>query len=208
MILMSAYMLAGNLPSFIHGKDIFGTRVFIENKGQFNAVMNESVKFAFESGRENVYFTNTGLVYKLIKKHGLTHDQREKLEKGKDIHPKPDDIHYVKMSWLNSNPEMSIVESEKQTHYFTYGGPEWNASTYKKITYKNVYDKIDIEYVFTDQYEHGIKYNVILHPGADVSKIKIAYTGDVDGIKISKGNVIVKTPLVVLPFQKVGGFTA
>src|SRR3954464_13253230 len=86
---------------FKSNKDIFGLRVFIENKGQFNSDIKsaEPIKYAYDSGLEHIYFTEKGLVYKLIKKSRLSEEQREKMEKGKKIKVKPDKIYYVNMNW-------------------------------------------------------------------------------------------------------------
>jgi gliding motility-associated-like protein len=178
-------------------KDVFGTRAFIENKGQFDqAITNgEQVKFGYETSGERIYFTGKGLVYKLIKRHPWTEHEMEQLEKGKKIAPHPSEIHYVNMNWVGANPDIQVIESGKNSNYFTYGGPELNSYTYKKITYKNVYDNIDIEYTIPEDKEYGIEYNVILRPGADPSKIKIAYTGDVYKIVKRGNNIVIKTPL-------------
>ena len=182
---------------FSSREDVFGTRVFIENKGQFSLrpFSEEDIKYVYDSGSEHVYFTNKGLVYKFIKKYPLTEKIREDLEKGKKVHRKQDQVYYVKMNWLNANDSIQIIESEKQNYYFTYGGPEYNSYGYKKITYKNVYNNIDIEYTFNSESSHGIKYNIILHPGANPSDIKIVYTGDVNKIIEKKGEIIIKTPV-------------
>lgn len=187
--------LFGFKRSFVTGTDVFGTRVFVENKGQFKPYNGEQIQFAYQTGSENISFTKSGLIYRLVKKFPMSHEQRERLEHGKSFVAKPDEVHYVQMKWLNCNPGVQIIEEEKQDHYFTYGAPDLNSYGYKKITYKNIYYNIDIEYVIPKDKEHGIKYNVILHPGANINDLKISYIGDVDKIKLKSGNVIVKTPL-------------
>ena len=182
----------------VRDKDVFGTRVFIENKGQFDKHLptQDKVKFGIENGNENIYFTPKGLTYVLVKRFEPTQEEIEEQEKRMVSYRKPNQIYYVNMNWVNCNSNIQIIESEKQSHYFTYGGPELNAHCFKKITYLNVYNKIDIEYIIPDDKEAGIKYNVILHPGADPSQVKIAYTGDVNGISLDEnGNVRIGTPM-------------
>jgi gliding motility-associated-like protein len=178
-------------------KDIFGCRVFIENKGQFDklAKTDEKILFAYENSYEHIYFTAKGPVYKLVKHYPITEREMERAEKGKEMHHRPNEDHYVKVNWLNSNDHIVVVESEKQSHYFTYGGPEFNSSTFKKITYKNVYPNIDVEYSFPEEHQHGIKYSFILHPGADPSQIKISYNGEVRKVAKKNTEIIVKTSL-------------
>jgi gliding motility-associated-like protein len=187
-----------NPKKFVSGKDVFGTRNFIENKGQFDKDLmgDYTIEALLDNGQEKIFFTNKGLVYELVKRYPLTEEQREAMEKGKHVTPKPAKIYHVNMNWLNANPNIAVEKSEKQSHYFTYGEAKYNSYAYKKLTYKNVYPNIDIEYIIPEDKDYGIKYNVIVHPGANVADIKIAYTGDVDKIKqTNDGNILIKTPL-------------
>jgi gliding motility-associated-like protein len=177
--------------------DVFASRYFIENKGQYEPALafGQKINFAYENGSEKVYFTDKGLVYKLVKRYPVSEEQKEKMERGKKVKFRPDDIYFVQMNWPGCNSDIQIIQDEKSQHYYTYGGPDVNAYGFKKITFKNVYDGIDVEYLMTADKKHGIKYNVILHPGADLSKFKIAYSGDVKKIILENGEVTVKTPL-------------
>ncbi len=194
IFLLSLGLSAKNNP-FTKGNDVFGSRVFIENKGQFNheAKTSEPIMYALDNGDEKIYFTAKGLIYKLIKYAEVTEKQMEAMEQGKKL--KPADVYFVNMSWANANPDIQIEESDKQRHYFTYGPSDLNSSCFKKITYKNVYKGIDIEYTIPENKICGVKYSVILHPGANPADVQIIYSGDVKKI-IQRGNdVIVKTPL-------------
>ncbi len=184
--------------NIISSKDVFGTRVLVENKNQFNTVLktDDKVYYAFENGQEKIYFTNKGLVYKQVKKQRITHEMHEAIERGEKIELKPDEFYFVKMTWENANSDIKIEEGLKQSHYFTYGGPELNANTFKKITYKNIYTGIDFEYTIPENKDHGIKYSVIVHPGANPNDIKMVYTGDIKKLSSNaSGDVIIKTPL-------------
>ncbi|MFO0355716.1 MAG: hypothetical protein ACK50A_02090, partial [Sphingobacteriaceae bacterium] len=176
-----------------NGKDVFGTRTFIENKGQFDKlyITNEPIKYGIDNGNEQIYFTPKGLVYVLVKRH-QTNEALDEKEERENI---PNEIFTVNMNWLNANQNIQIVADQKQSHYFTYGDASKNAACYKKITYLNVYNNIDIEYIIPDDKEVGIKYNVILHKGADPKDIKIAYSGDVSSIFKDQSEVKILTPL-------------
>ncbi|MBK9283361.1 MAG: gliding motility-associated C-terminal domain-containing protein [Sphingobacteriaceae bacterium] len=176
-------------------KDIFGCRVFVENKGQFNnkELIKEPILYGYENGEEHIYFTQSGPVYQLIKRNLISEKEKERIERGKKVKIKPDESHFVFVKWLNANTQIEMEESQTQNHYFTYGGPELNARTFKKITYKNVYNNIDIEYTFPENKLDGIKYNIILHPGANPDDIQIQYSGDVKNIMLKDQEVIVKT---------------
>jgi gliding motility-associated-like protein len=191
------FVFSQSANQFNASGDIFGCRVFIENKGQFsNEIPNgDAIKYGYINGDEKVYFSPQGVSYLLEKKYILTEHQREKVEHGKELKPMPIKKYMVNMIWENANSNVQIEETEQQTWYHSYGDEKLKSNCFKKIKYKNVYNNIDIEYVFTDDKIHGIKYNIILHPGAVLSDIQIKYTGDVEGIKIKNGTVIIKTPL-------------
>jgi gliding motility-associated-like protein len=180
---------------FVKDKDPFGGRVFIENKGQFKPISGNTVNYAIDNGLEKIYFTGKGLVYQLTKVYPITERQMERMEKGDTSAIKPDKYYYVNMNWIGCANNIEIEPSEKQSHYITYGARELNSYTYKKITYKNVYNNIDIEYIIPENKNRGIKYSLIIHPGANPADVKIAYSGDVDKIKLSDNSVIIKTPL-------------
>ena len=183
---------------FVANNDLFGQRVFVKNNGQFDRILpqGKSVAYAYTNAGEQVYFSKDGLTYLLEKKYLLTYEQHEALEHGKKITPKPSKKLYVNVSWENSNPNVQIVESDKQTHYVTYGDENLKSECFKKITYKNIYDNIDIEYVFTNERDNGIKYNIIVHPGGNLDQVKIKYGGDIKKIKLVDGHVIIKTAIL------------
>src|ERR1700757_3901006 len=176
------------------------SKFFIENKGQFklpaSSTIKSKVNYAYDAGTSKIYFTPKGLVYSFIekKKKKEREEERERAEKFKDekkflekereekvITYKTD---VVSMVWEGANEHAEIVAENKSDEYFSYAynenGVQKNENYiygYEKLTYKNLYPNIDVEYVFhpTD----GIKYSFILHPGADVSQIKMTYSNRV-----------------------------
>ena len=188
----------GALRHFTESGDIFGTRVFVENKGQFDGRINgeEKIFYALDNGLEQIYFTKKGLVYKQIKMPELNEEYREALERG-DIKETEPEVHYITMNWQGAQTDAIEIEAgEKQNHYITYGGKELNSQTFKKLLYKGVYPNIDIEYKIPEDHGYGIKYSMVLHPGAKLEDIKFIYSGDVKKIKLNKsGDVEVRTTL-------------
>lgn len=183
---------------FMTNGDVFGRRVFIKNNGQFdNAIPNKSViDYAYVNGDEKIYFNKEGVTFFLQKTQPLTHHQFEQIEHGKKVTIKPSKKAYVNVSWENSNPNAEIVLADKQSFYHSYGDEKYKSDCFKKIIYKNIYNNIDIEYLFTNEREDGIKYNVIVRPGGNINDVKIKYTGDVNKIVIKDGNLIIKTPVL------------
>src|SRR5689334_8441917 len=89
--------------------DIFGTRVFVENRGQFDkkAPKGETIHFALENGPEKIYFTSAGLLYEQ-RKLTLTKRDKERIEQ--DPHatlPLPE-YATVSMKWKDANQNISI----------------------------------------------------------------------------------------------------
>jgi hypothetical protein len=59
---------------------------------------------------------------------------------------------------------------------------------YEQITYENIYPNIDIQY--TVHPESGVKYAIILHPGANPSDIQMVYD---KSIKLENGKIKIPT---------------
>lgn len=180
---------------FVASNDQFGQRVFIKNNGQFEGVLpnGKTIDYAYSNGDEQVYFNKNGVTYLLQKRYPISHSQMEAKERGEKIKIKPTKKAFVEVYWENSNPNVEIVVSDKQSHYQSYGDEKLKSDCFKKITYKNIYDNIDIEYVFTDERNDGIKYTILVHPGGNVNNVKIKYAGDIRKVVLKNGNVVIKT---------------
>jgi hypothetical protein len=98
---------------------------------------------------------------------------------------------------MNANPHTTIKPDEAQTFYYTYpnttdkGKTTIKAGCYKKIVYKELYPHIDVEYILPEK--GGVKYSLILHPGADLSQVKMRYTNSKKIKTDEEGNIIIKS---------------
>ena len=199
LFLIPFLSIAGNSPTPWSIK-FDSQKSFIENKGQFHIHnSNEKVLYAYDNGSTMIYFTSTGVTYSFLKRwkdmddgdekeqaierehehekmaRGVTHDEIEKEE-----HRMEYKTDVVNMFWENANPNIELIAQDITTDYFSYPAGEKNIENiraYKKLIYKNLYPNIDVEYTFHP--ESGIKYTLILHPGADVSLVKMHYSDDV-----------------------------
>ncbi len=168
-------------------------KVFIENQGQFdNAPTGDAVLFAFYGGSTSIYFTNKGVSYTFLKRWAKEKDENEGeekfttadewKEKEAEEHRMEFESDAVTMNWVNANPDVEIVGYDKTSDYHSFCIKDISGKTtnknfikaFKKIVYKNIYPGIDIEYVFHP--DGGLKYAVILHPGADISKVQMNYS--------------------------------
>lgn len=200
---------------------LFSPKLFIENKGQFdNAPYLSSmpILYGVRNGNTKIFFSKNKIAYTLhktvknekifkefqreeSKKHTsgleseeeIKHEQRLKSNVFKTI------TKVIRMEWLGANEDCMVEATDMASEYFSYGMDEdirhdiERVHAYKKITYKNIYDGIDIEYSFHPK--TGIKYNIIVHPGADISKVKLKYSGADDISLDAENNVIIETEI-------------
>jgi len=183
----------------------FKTDVFIENFGQFNNWVKspEIIKYVINSS-EKIFFTPNGYSIRLDKI-----EQKEESDDDKDIikgsaaknneeeeENRILEKYTVHMKWLGSNPDPEIIANEPTSNYYTFGEEGYEnikAKGYKILVYKNLYPNIDVEYTIPEK--GGMKYKLILHPGADISQVQMKYSGDVENSIIdSEGNIIISTP--------------
>lgn len=210
LLLLVSATVAGNPGSW---KNEFShQRVFIENKGQFKLPgSTEKVLFAYDGGSTTIYFTNKGTTHSFLKTWKKDDKEREREEHEKKISTveeykkmeaeehalefKTDAVGFI---WENSNPNVTVVGEDITPDYHSYtfkdeNGKDKNINflkAYHKIIYKNLYKNIDVEYIFHPK--EGIKYSIILHPGADPSQIKMKYN-DGEKLNIVNGDLQMKT---------------
>ena len=110
----------------------------------------------------------------------------------------------------------SLVDGEKAaTYYFNYylgdDSNKWktNVQSFESILYRNVWPGIDLRYYLQGQ---SLKYDFIVHPGAEWSKIALEYQY-LNGLKIKSNELVLKTGLGEIKeskpysYQKMGGTT-
>jgi gliding motility-associated-like protein len=102
--------------------------------------------------------------------------------------------HLYHVSFEHANPHPEIVPEKGLTSYNNYlvgDRKHWvsKARLYLGVTYKDVYNGIDVHY-YTN--EGVLKYDIIVHPGADPAQIVLKYVG-ADQLSIKKGQLLVKT---------------
>ncbi|MEQ1734153.1 MAG: hypothetical protein ABL940_10790, partial [Bacteroidia bacterium] len=181
----------------------FERKAFIENKEQFKATLPaqyQNFEYCIDNGVQ-VLFTKEGLTHVITKRNPkkagfgalfMSEEKREELAREIDVHTQ-----YITMKWIGANTNVTIENSALQTTNYNYfirpkvgAAYTENCKGYSKITYKNLYNGIDVEYIFTAK--EGFKYNIIASAGADVSQVKMQYNNDVK-LLINEGNVIIKT---------------
>ena len=103
--------------------------------------------------------------------------------------------HTYLVEFEGANPNPQIIPEKavsNNTSYFIGNDPSrWanNVGTYTALTYKNVYEGIDVRY-YADY--GNLKYDIIVHPGADLSKLRMQYSG-AEKLSTRNGELLIKT---------------
>jgi len=175
---------------------------FVENQGQ----LDERVAYYIQGSDKTLYFTPDGVTFALTEQP-QTADQRpptaDRHFPTSDFRPQTSETKRwaVKLDFVNANPNVRPIGQEKTEaviSYFKGTQDQWHAGlpTYASIIYPDLWPGIDLVYYGT---ANQLKYEFIVHPGADPNQIRLAYRGAVDVTLNAAGQLQVTTPL--------GGFT-
>ena len=178
-----------------------GNIEFIENKGQwdkqvkFQGDVSAGAFFIRENGGFTVLQHNVDdLSQLMVAMHG--HSPEGNIASRKIIADKlvlRSHSFNVNFIGASSAPEM-IPDKPVNSYnsYFIGNDPKkWGAGCkiYQGITARNVYPNVDVRY-YT---QNGIlKYDIIVNPGADISKIALKYEG-VDKLEVLKKELVIST---------------
>jgi len=142
-----------------------------------------------------VYFTKSGVIYRFY-----DWERNPARKKGDPSQPKYLlKQEFVEFEWEGSNQNVKLNAAAPVEATYTYAmRSEDRKSVYdisgingfEKLTYKNLYPGIDV--VFEFHPETGIKYSVIVYPGADASQYKMKYLKG-NPVKDSDGNLFINT---------------
>ncbi len=180
--------------SFREKEIALSSSYFIQNMGQI-----ESNEIQFYSRGGNIFFTPDGVLYRfsemeLIDEDASGHDPYKGYMKETPSEYQEWGV-VLKYSFIGSNNV--IPEGRDQctwnTNYFKGSDPEkWytEVPNYKEIVYPELWNGIDLVYRLK---EGSIKYDLIIHPGADPSDIRIQVDG-ANGLSINpQGDLVIGT---------------
>ncbi len=104
--------------------------------------------------------------------------------------------HAYEINFLNANENAVPVPDKAlplvNNYFIGNDSSKWKSGckVFNGITYKNVYKNVDVRY-YSDN--GNLKYDIIINPGADISKIAMKFSG-LDGLLLNKyGNLTMKT---------------
>lgn len=175
---------------------------FIENKGQIhdqNFKPNTAVKYLLSIPGMNIQLKANSFSYDTYTVEQKSTETNRETVLTKLKHPKVENIyhfHRVDVEFIGANTQPEIIAehpSETYYNYYTTGTCEQGATnvrSYEKVTYKNIYPNIDLEFIAK---EGKLKYNFIVHYGGDMNVIKWKYHGaNASEIKNNKVSIAVK----------------
>lgn len=163
---------------------------FVPNKGQWKG------DFAYRARAGNVDFfvRKTGFTYhiqspaNLINLHSYQHGKLKDRPVLKG--------HVFMVDFQNTEGAVSYTESKRKSHYYNYfhgsDPANWASNVYpcQALEMQALYPGIDLRLYGVE--EGSFKYDLIVKPGADASKIAMAYKGQ-DGMEVKSGKLYVHT---------------
>jgi len=171
---------------------------FIENKGQVLDVaenFHPEVKYLYGSGNNAMYFENYRVVCVFAKKDNFDYAPYEGNQKAKDsiYRTLGMEMQRIDIEFVGASDKVELISSEKEGQYINYFLNKRenirNVGVFKNVCYKNIYPNIDIVFY---QYKTGLKYDIILHPGARIEDVKIRYRG-ASSLELINNTVKIKT---------------
>jgi gliding motility-associated-like protein len=169
----------------------FEPKEFVENRGRYPAdASGQEILYSAAQDGLQYFFTRTGLRIVHLKKVKRTEQEMKARRKnfGKKEEDKLQEEEEEALTWKQveevhqlffSGAESSVqIIAEEQTPTLYISGAENNttlqAHSYRKLIYSNLYPGIDMAFQFPKD-KPGFKYNFIVHPGADPTRIKLTY---------------------------------
>lgn len=174
-----------------------GNYEFIPNGGQWP----DHIHYRATSQAGNIWLEKEGILYDF--KSFETKDK--KVEGAPHFHPDQYKRRLVYARFLNANTDFKTVQEHPSRQYFGFflGNDEskWASGlhAYNHITYQNLYEGIDLTFY---EKEGNLKYEYLVHPGANPSQILVKYYGYDKIRKLKNGNVQIETELGQVLEQK------
>jgi gliding motility-associated-like protein len=171
---------------------------FVENKGQwdprvqFKGEISTGALFLEKKGFSALLYNPDDLDRIMKMEHGRGGAAATRRARG------PEDLlhaHAYRVTFAGASDQVQIVPDKALPGYNNYfignDRSKWagNCRVFQGATYRNLYPNVDVRY-YTNNGQ--LKYDIIVHPGGDVSRIRMQYDG-ADRLSTKKGELIVGT---------------
>ena len=179
------------------GNSAFSQIEFTQNKGQWD----KKVKYMSHAGNGAVFLQSHGFTivqYKsedfdrlALKMHGIPTNQNYKGADSNLLH-----AHAYSVEFMDANPSPEILPDRSigsvNNYFIGNDKSKWasGCGVFGGVTYKNLYNGVDLHY-----YSDGagrLKYDLIIAPGGDLSKISMKYRG-ADKLSIKNNELVIST---------------
>lgn len=174
-----------------------GNIEFVENKGQWDS----RVRYKGNVSNGNLFIREGGFTvvqhhpgdYAKLQKH--LHD---KVPQGNPVDNRQSMVmrsHAFHVDFVGASPLIEVIADKPvpgYSNYFIGNDPsKWaqDCRTFQGITFKNVYPNVDVRYYTDNGY---LKYDILVKPGGDVSKIALRYDG-VDKLQVKNKELLIQT---------------
>lgn len=171
-----------NKQGTIHNTGVAPFITFTENKGQVcdqNKKARPDILFSGSNGHMVYHLRSQGISYQLSRnKHTAI------------------DIYRLDVNWLGANKNASVQKDEAIEGYDNYystvtGIPATFVKTYKGLTYRAIYQGIDLHYYSKSG---DLKYDFLVAANADYRQIQMQVNGATDITRLHDGSIACKTP--------------
>ncbi len=170
---------------------------FTENKGQLHdqsGKRRNDILFTGSAGDMSFYLQKNKLSYQFMR----IDSWKESEHKGKQSKkiPAKSTLYRLDLTWLNANENVAItgkeVKKDFENYYLQGNTALTKVRSYNGVVYENLYDRINLHFY---QKDGNLKYDFIVAPGGNHTKIKIKVAGASNMRVGSKGELIIQTPL-------------
>ncbi|MBX9782482.1 MAG: gliding motility-associated C-terminal domain-containing protein [Chitinophagaceae bacterium] len=174
---------------------------FTENKGQWD----KQVLFKTDAGNSAFFLGKEGYTILMQQPedyirsaeyyHGHSFDSSRSNVQFRSATPPQMRAHAYRVKFLGADFNTQIIKEKPLPGYENYfignDQTKWagDCRQFQAITYKNIYPGVDLRYYVQDD---RLKYDLIISPGADVSKIKMMYEG-ASSLSIKNSELVIGT---------------
>jgi gliding motility-associated-like protein len=162
---------------------------FIENKGQVvdqKGRPNSKVKYLLNTNGLNVQLKAGGFsydIYEMEKQTAVLQPNPVAENLSQAVESSAMLYHRVDVEFVNANQTAQLIPEGKSTDYDNYynvaHAPDGilNVRKFQKVTYKNIYDNIDILFFIPEDHTKPLEYNFIINPGGNIADIQLRFKG-------------------------------